>query len=319
MLLLAAALPWLLSQCSKKPPGATPALTSGDAGKIAGDKLPTPNPEPFAPSSRRLLDRSLNLPPDRLEALGDMALANQDYETSLINFLRILQEDPQRYDLRYKVGVIFLINGQLEAARQELAFVLVKHPEMLQAHEALGLVHLQEKQYPLAIEEFQLALAQDANRPKTQYLLGIAYLESGKMDRAVLELKRAAALAPSSLAPLLAIGQAAYQMKDYTQAIAWLNRARAAAPQDQRVYYYLGMSLAALKRYDEALAAFVKAGDEAQAYNNIAVHYLGEGRYEEAAKCFQRALDLRPVLYQEARNNLQRALEKLRETRKNDG
>jgi tetratricopeptide (TPR) repeat protein len=43
-----------------------------------------------------------------------------------------------------------------------------------------------------------------------------------------------------------------------------------------------------------------------------------DGQYEEAAKCFQRALELRPTFYEEARTNLQRALEKMQETRKND-
>jgi tetratricopeptide (TPR) repeat protein len=40
-----------------------------------------------------------------------------------------------------------------------------------------------------------------------------------------------------------------------------------------------------------------------------------DGHYEEAAKCFQRALELRPTFYQEAKTNLQRALEKMQETR----
>jgi len=44
-----------------------------------------------------------------------------------------------------------------------------------------------------------------------------------------------------------------------------------------------------------------------------------EGQYEDAAKCFQRALELRPTFYQEAKTNLQRALEKLQETRKDGG
>jgi tetratricopeptide (TPR) repeat protein len=60
----------------------------------------------------------------------------------------------------------------------------------------------------------------------------------------------------------------------------------------------------------------MKSGDEAQAYNNIGVHYFMDGQYEEAAKCFQRAIELRPTFYEEAKTNLQRALEKLQATRK---
>ena len=59
----------------------------------------------------------------------------------------------------------------------------------------------------------------------------------------------------------------------------------------------------------------MKAGDEAQAYNNIGVYCFMDGQYEEAAKCFQHAIEIRPIFYQEAKSNLQRALEKLQQSR----
>ncbi len=73
----------------------------------------------------------------------------------------------------------------------------------------------------------------------------------------------------------------------------------------------LGQALAGQKQYPQALDGLHEGGDEAQAYNNIGVYYFMDGRYEEAAKCFQRAMELRPTFYQEAKTNLQRALEKL--------
>lgn len=258
------------------------------------------------------------LPPDRLEALGEIALQSGDYESSLINFMEILKNNPQRYDLHYKVGVIFLIAGQFEAARGELALVLVHRPEMLQAHEALGLVHLQEKKYPSAIEEFQLVLSQDPGRANTRHLLGITYLEAGQSAKAVAELKRAVELDRGQVASYIALGQAYTKMKDYRQAIACLKQGLSQDPQNQKLNHQLGMALAGDKRYNEALEVFMKAGDEAQAYNNIGVHYFVAGQYEDAAKCFQRAIELRPTFYDEAKDNLQRTLEKLHQTHKDD-
>ena len=113
----------------------------------------------------------------------------------------------------------------------------------------------------------------------------------------------------------IALGQAYLKLKNYQKAIDWLKRGQSLASQDTKVNYYLGMALAGLHRYSEALQAFRLAGDEAQAYNNIGVHYFMEGRYEEAARCFQRAIDLRPTFYQEAKTNLHRALEKLQQPR----
>jgi tetratricopeptide (TPR) repeat protein len=305
--LVVLSLPLLLSHCGKKETLGFRSLTPTEAAKMAqaydtwdAQKRPS-----------KLLRQGL--PPDRLEAMGDISLQAGNYENSLINYLGILQQNPERHDLRYKVGVIFLLTGQLEAARQELAQVLVHRPEMLEAHEALGLVHLEEKQYPLAIGEFQTVLAKDPRRANTQYLLGVTFLEAGQTDQAIFQLKRAAELNPRHVSTCAALGQAYLKSKDYSQAVTWLKKGQALAPDNQKVNYQLGMALAGQKKYSEALEAFLKAGDEAQAYNNIGVHYFTEGKYEEAAKCFQRAIELRPIFYGEAKANLQKALEKIHE------
>ena len=302
-------LPLLMSQCSKKSPQApaVQGLTPDQAEKFQALHDPWPDQKPKAPEQ---------VAEDRLEALGDIALKNRNFENSLINYLQILKDHPERYDLHYKVGVIFLLSGKLEPAQKELALVLVHQPEMLKAHEAMGLVHLQGKQYPLAINEFQHVLTQDPKRAKTQHLLGVTYLESGRPDRAILALKTATELDPRQSASHIALAQAYLQQKDYPRAVASLKQAQALAPQNQKINQLLGRALGAQKQYPQALEAFLQAGDEAQAYNNIGVFYFMDGQYEEAAKCFQRALELRPTFYEEAKTNLQRALEKMQETRK---
>ena len=259
------------------------------------------------------------IPDDRLESLGDIALKNRDFNKSLISYMQILKEHPERYDLHYKVGVLFLLAGKMEAAQKELALVLVHQPQMLKAHEAMGLVHLQNKQYPLAIDEFQYVLAQDPKRPKTYRLLGVAFLESGRPERAIIALNMAIRLDPRQLSSYIALAQTYLQQKDYPHAAAALKQAQALAPKDPKVNQLLGRALAGQKQYPQALEAFMKGGDEAQAYNNIGVFYFMDGQYEEAAKCFQRAMELRPIFYQEAQTNLQRALEKLQQTRKDGG
>jgi tetratricopeptide (TPR) repeat protein len=259
------------------------------------------------------------LPEERKEALGDLALQNRNFESSLINYLQVLKDQPERYDLHYKVGVIFLMSGKLEAAQKELALVLVHRPDMQKAHEALGLVFLQGKQYPLAIEEFQYVLAEDPRSANTHHLLGVTYMEAGRAELAIRELKQAAELDPRQVSSLIVLSQAYLKRKDFKQATQTLKKAQTLAPENQKINRMLGEALAGQKEYPKALSAFLKAGDEAQAYNNIGVYYFVDGRYEEAAKCFQRAIELRPIFYQEAKNNLQRALEKLQEERGEGG
>jgi len=305
------ALPLLLGQCSGKQ---TPDSMRKELMKRE-NALATADAE-WDKKQAQAQRGGKSMPLERLEALGEMSLRSRDYETSLINFLEILKDNPARYDLRYKVGVIYFLNGQLEAARKELALVLVQRPQMLQAHEALGLVHLEEKKYALAIDEFQRVLSLDPRRAKAHHLLGVAYLEAGQPQRAVSQFNQVLALEPNNVDTLTVLGQVYLQENNYTRALIPLKKAQALAPLDPKVNRQLGMALGGLKRYPEALEAFLKAGDEAQAYNNLGVFYFKDGQYENAAKCFQKALDLRPTFYQEAKTNLQRALEKLQQSQK---
>ncbi len=300
-------LPFLVSHCAKNPPPAVRNLGQEEMSKAQDLHDYWSHKKPKLPEE---------LPDERLVALGDLALENRNFEGSLVNYLQVLKDHPERYDLHYKVGVIFLMSGKLEAAQKELALVLVHQPAMLQAHEALGLVFLQGKQYPLAIDEFQYVLAQDPRRAKTHHLLGVTFLEAGWPDRAITELQKATTLDPRHLSSFIVLSQAYLKQKDYHHATAILKQAQTLAPENQKINLMLGQALSGQKLYPQALTAFLKAGDEAQAYNNIGVYYFMDGRYEEAAKCFQRAIELRPTFYQEAKNNLQRALEKLQESRK---
>jgi tetratricopeptide (TPR) repeat protein len=305
---LVLALPCLVSQCAKKSPPAVRPLTPQESANLQALHDPWPTEQSTTPKE---------LTEDRLQALADLALKNRNFEESLINYMQILQKHPERYDLHYKVGVIFLLTGKLEAAQKELALVLVHRPEMVRAHEALGLVFLQKKQYVEAIDEFKYALSRDSNRPKTYYLLGVTLLESGRTARAIQALKMATALNHHQISAYFALAQAYLKEKNYPLALTTLKQAQTLAPRSQKVNLLLGQTLAAQKQYPQALQAFMKAGDEAKAYNNIGVYYFMDGQYEEAAKCFQRAIELRPTFYQEAKTNLQRALDKLQETQQN--
>ena len=254
--------------------------------------------------------------PERREALGDLLLERREYDGSLVHYMELLKENPERADIRYKVGVILLLNGQTQAARQELNAVLAAKPQMLDAREALGLTYLEEKQYPQAIRTFQEVLSQDGTRVKTRHLLGIAYLAQDNPREAIRVMERATPQSSKNVALLATLGQAYLRVKDYNQALVYLKKGQSLAPDDKKINLNLGMALAGLKRYPEAFDAFLKAGDEAQAYNNIGVHYYLDGRYEEAAKCFEKALELRPTFYEEAKTNLQRAMEKMQESGK---
>ena len=65
--------------------------------------------------------------------------------------------------------------------------------------------------------------------------------------------------------------------------------------------------MANLGRYSEALESFKKSGGEARAYNNLGCIYLSKGMIKEAVQCFEKAIEIDPIFYVKAGENLNRA------------
>ena len=90
-------------------------------------------------------------------------------------------------------------------------------------------------------------------------------------------------------------------------------------PKNANAWYNKGNALRELGRYEEALRCFDKALEidpkHVLAWNNkgIALHNLG--RYEEALRCFDKALEIDPK-HERAKNNKKLAEEKLKEESK---
>ncbi len=76
---------------------------------------------------------------------------------------------------------------------------------------------------------------------------------------------------------------------------------------DSKVYNNLALAFAGLGQYGEALEAFKKGGSEAQAYNNLGCILMSRGKYADAVRCFERAIELDPIFYAKASENLQKA------------
>jgi tetratricopeptide (TPR) repeat protein len=251
--------------------------------------------------------------PVNLAEMAEIFMQNGDYERSVLNYSKILAQEPERFDIRYKLGLALFLSGKLAEAKKELAEVLLRKSDMLEAHEALGVVFLQENNPAGAQQEFRAALALDPNRFQSRYFLGETCLLIQQYTQALAEFKAALALTPSSARVMGALGWTCFKLKNYDQALTWLQKAQAVNPADPKLNHRLGMVLATQKKFPEALAAFRKGGDEAQAFNNIGVYYYLEQRYAEAARCFQKALELKSTFYQEAKVNLDKALARLQQ------
>ena len=100
-------------------------------------------------------------------------------------------------------------------------------------------------------------------------------------------------------------------MGNHKKAVGAFNTALALKYTKSKVYNNLGLVLANLGKYSEALEAFEKGGGEARAYNNLGCIYLSQGKVKEAIYCFKKAIEIDPVFYAKAGENLDRAKKSL--------
>ncbi|MDH3317982.1 MAG: tetratricopeptide repeat protein [Gammaproteobacteria bacterium] len=121
---------------------------------------------------------------------------------------------------------------------------------------------------------------------------------------AIAILMTAAALAQTaSLPEIRSLAQQSRYQEAYDQLETYLSR----RPADEQGRLLKGVLLTRLDRIDEAIEAFRDlAGDKPtlpEPYNNLAVLYAAEGRYDEARQSLEKAVALQPG-YATARENL---------------
>ncbi|MGO9601510.1 MAG: tetratricopeptide repeat protein [Isosphaeraceae bacterium] len=132
-------------------------------------------------------------------------------------------------------------------------------------------------------------------------ILGSALLDLARHDAAQAALKRALALCPSEKLwiPLSEMGHLHRARGQLKAAAAWYRQAIDAAPQEASPHIYLGGVLARSGQLSEAEASQRAAirctlDCREEAYLNLGLVLRAQGRYEEAATCFEQALALSP-------------------------
>ena len=124
-------LPLLLSAClTTQGNRKAPALRGLSASEA--ERLETlHNPDWRQPLPRPSREET----PENLAETAELMLQSGDYERSIYSYSKILHQDPQRHDIRYKLGLALLMTGRLGDAKRELAEVLVHKMDMPEAHD----------------------------------------------------------------------------------------------------------------------------------------------------------------------------------------
>lgn len=132
-------------------------------------------------------------------------------------------------------------------------------------------------------------------------ILGSALIDLARYSEAELAIKKALSLCPPEKLwiPLAEMGHLCKAQGDYKSAAGWYQQAIEAVPREASGHSYLGGLLAKSGRLMEAEAAHRAAtrcieGCRDEAFLNLGLVLRAQERYEEAAECFERALELDP-------------------------
>jgi Flp pilus assembly protein TadD len=245
------------------------------------------------------------------ERLGDTYLRQGNINMAYLQYDKALRMEPRQARVRYKVGLLFLRRGLPDEALTEFQAILQHDATFALAYEGLGQALLKKSKHADAEKHFRHALALNPELWQCHDFLGILYDQQQRYDAAIAEYRSALALKPEQGFILNNLGMSYYFKGDYEEAVQAFREALRTAPAQNKIQNNLGLALAKLGRESEALEAFKYGGDEAKAYNNLGVIYLGEKRHQEAIAAFEKAVQLSPSYYAKANENLKSARQAL--------
>jgi tetratricopeptide (TPR) repeat protein len=243
------------------------------------------------------------------ERLGDSYLRRWNIDLAFIHYDKALRLEPSQIRVRYKMGRLFIDKGLTEEAKKEFREILKVNSNYALAYEGMGRVMFNTGHFEEAEKNFQQALELDPSLWQAHNFLGIIYDRQGQFESAIVQYKTAITLQPNQGLLFNNLGISLFLSREYDKAIRAFLEALRIENSDQKIYNNLALALCKLERYREGLEAFKKAGDEASAHYNLGCVYMVAGKYKEAIESFEKAIQIKPVFYVKAHENLRRVKE----------
>lgn len=264
-------------------------------------------------SGNELLSKDLpDMTSDEYERLGDTLLSKGKLHLAYLQYERSLKINPDNLRVEYKKGLTLLVGKKNTEAIEQFNTILKHDCEYALAFEGLGRAFYQEKKFGEAEINFRKAIELNPKLWKSHNYLGNIYDYQKEYEKAVTEYKFALAIKPNNGSLYNNLGVSYSLAGKYKKAISAFDKAIAVRYIKSKVYNNLGVALSNLGRYSEALEAFKKGGGEARAYNNLGCIYLNHGMFKDAIRCFEKAIEIDPIFYAKANENLRRTENKER-------
>jgi tetratricopeptide (TPR) repeat protein len=219
---------------------------------------------------------------------------------AIAKLLKLIADDPQRWDAYQKLASLMLQNDEFHAAEQYLLQAVQLQPNMLQLRLQLANLHMRTQQFAAAHEHYKYAIKLDAKQAQTYYLDARALKNLGRTQEAILRLRTVTKLDPKNIQAFTECVDLLLHAQQQEQAIAILKQAVLAHPEYANFHYRLGVLQQQLRATAEALACMTVAieiqPEFAEAHHQRALILQMQGKSEEALRAFNHAIAYEPNL-----------------------
>ncbi|ROV60112.1 tetratricopeptide repeat protein [Vibrio ponticus] len=275
-------------------------------------------------------------------ARGDMALANNDIDLALYEYLRSLSFSNAKHKDKtlYTVGKIHQSKPDLALAERAFQASLQENPDNVGALEELGALYsrsgrvdegmsyfikainadlIRLKQQPSLTKESLTMesiaeLKYDSSSPDGAYNgLGVLYDIQGEHDIAQSLFVDAIEIDNNNLDAIVNLGYSYYMSQNYPKAMVYTKAALQRDNNNEKALNNLALVYLAQNQVRQALNVFSRHLSAPEALNNIGYFLILQGKAEEAIPYLQQAIDKNPTYYEVANENLERALSMVRQ------
>jgi tetratricopeptide (TPR) repeat protein len=212
--------------------------------------------------------------------------------------MEAIAESPFEPLYRASLGDIFLANEEYDRATDCYRRVLAMEPGSVDALEGLGRASKARGEIAAALEWFRKAVEADPTRAQTYFLLGKAFMDSGQTDAAHTCYQAGLRLEPESAEGLGYLGELFAVQRRLDEAVACFRAALAHEPELVPVLNNLGNALKDQGHVQEALDCYRDAlrlaPEHPDIHRNRAIALASVHRFEEAIQEFDATTALRP-------------------------
>ncbi|WP_432821176.1 tetratricopeptide repeat protein [Trichloromonas sp.] len=291
-LLILVILPALLCSCT------TSVVKRSSFDATAIDRAPATD------NSANTEDQLKNLSSEELRDKGKVHLAQGNLPLAKIHFLLSVKKAPEELPAYIDLAKTMELEGHPRQAEDIYSFVLSKESNNIPA--LLGQGRLQRNQGATAnaLETFKKANLSDSSNVEVMTELAITYDILGKEPLAEMLYLTVIGLRPENAAAYNNLGFNFLLQKKYSKAISNFHIAMIKDPKNKTYQTNLATAYALIGQENKALVIFERAMDPPAAYNNLGYIYMTQGMTREAKEALQHALDLNPIYYARAQENL---------------